>query len=185
MELVDEIDAAALSQRVAGQVAHVCAIVEQAVPADRVVSIATIEMRYQGQGSEIALERPVDASFAIDPAALRTAFTTRYQALVGFTLKDIPLDLVSVSVTAREQRTLDSNPVTPAAPQGAAQTRQVFDLNAKGHIAYRVLDRARVCPDAMLGPAILTEDQTTTLVSPGWAVHASDEGHLILERSAP
>lgn len=185
MEPLDEIDAAALSQRVAVQLAHVRAIVEEAVPADRVVTTAKIEMRYQGQGLEIVLEQPADAGFAIDSAQLEAEFITRYKALVGFVLKDIPLDLVSVSVTAREKRTLDTHPFTPAAPQDAIHKRQVFDLSAKEQITYRVLDRACLGPDVAQGPAIVTEDQTTTLVRPGWSVHASGEGHLILERSVP
>ncbi|QUJ77341.1 hypothetical protein KDD17_04890 [Sulfitobacter albidus] len=185
MEPLADIDATALSDRVTTQIAHVRAIVEEAVPADRILTTAKIEMRYQGQGLEIVLEQAADADFAIDPAQLEAEFITRYRSLVGFTLKDIPLDLVSVSVTARENRSLGTPPVTPGAQPGAPALRQVFDLGEKEHIAYRVLDRACVGRDVTQGPAIVTEDQTTTLVRPGWSVHASDAGHLVLERHAP
>lgn len=184
MEPLHTIDATALTQRVSEQVAYVRAIVEEAVPADRVTTTAKIEMRYQGQGLDIVLEYPTDDGFKIDVARIEVEFIKRYKAQVGFTLKDISLDLVSVSVTARETRKLDRHAFTPAAKAVASQERQVFDLAAHSQITYRVQERTDLGTQVMQGPTVITEDQTTTLVRPGWSVQTSGEGHLILERGA-
>ena len=183
MELLHDVEASELSQRVVDQLSYVRSIVEEAVPADRVMTTVKIELRYQGQGLEVVLEHPVGESFTLNTAPLEAEFIERYQALVGFTLKNIPIELVSVSVTAREMRALEAQPFTPAPPEGAVSTRIVFDLAAQKHIAYHILKRASVGANVTRGPAVVTEDQTTTLVRPGWSVRASGQGHLILDRS--
>lgn len=183
MELLHDVDVADLSQRVVGQLSYVCAIVGEAVPADRVMTIVKVELRYQGQGLEVVLELPADDSFTIATCQLEAEFLERYKALVGFTLKNIPVELVSVSVTAREKRALDTLPFTPAPSEDAGATRMVFDLAAQKRITYKILKRKTLGADALTGPAVVTEDQTTTLVRTGWSVRASGEGHLILDRS--
>lgn len=183
MELLHDVDVAELSQRVVGQLSYVRAIVGEAVPADRVMTIVKVELRYQGQGLEVVLEHPADNSFTIATGQLEAEFLERYKALVGFTLKNIPVELVSVSVTAREKRVLDTLPFTPAPSKDAGATRMVFDLVAQRRITYQILKRKTLGADVLTGPAIVTEDQTTTLVRSGWSVRASGEGHLILDRS--
>jgi N-methylhydantoinase A len=36
--------------------------------------------------------------------------------------------------------------------------------------------------DAFDGPAIIEQDDTTTLLMPGWRAHVDDLGNLVLER---
>ncbi|PLS21026.1 hydantoinase/oxoprolinase family protein [Neptunicoccus cionae] len=182
MALLQSVDAAGLSQRVADQLSDVRAIVEEAVPADRIDTSVKVEMRYQGQGLEIALENAAE-NFEMDVAGLEAEFVSKYEALVGFTLDNIPIELVSVSVTARERAVPKSQPFEPETGSGGVVTRQVFDLAAQEQVTYRILKRSSLGSDIIQGPAVVTEDQTTTLVRPGWNVRASDHGHLILDRS--
>ena len=183
MELLHDVDAAGLSQRVIDQLTYVRSIVGEAVPADRVTTSVKVELRYQGQGVEMVLEQPADDGFTIDAGQLEAEFISRYKAWVGFTLKNIPVELVSVSVTAREERILDTHSFVPAPAQDTGATRMVFDLTSQKRISYQILKRATLGTDVSIGPAVVSEDQTTTLVRPGWSVRASGEGHLILDRS--
>ncbi|MCZ4291501.1 hydantoinase/oxoprolinase family protein [Hoeflea alexandrii] len=183
MELLHDVNVAELSKRVVDQLSFVRGIVEEAVPADRVNTTVKVEIRYKGQGLEVVLEHPADTSFVIDAAQLEAEFIDRYKALIGFTLNNIPVELVSVSVTAREKRALSTHAFVPSAPQEAVPTRKVFDLAAQKQISYQIFKRASLGAAASHGPAVVTEDQTTTLVRPGWSVRASGEGHLILDRS--
>lgn len=182
MALLNDVDATELSRRVADQLVYVCAIVQEAVPADRIAATVKVELRYQGQGLEVALEYPSD-DFQLDGSVLEAEFIRRYKALVGFTLDNIPVELVSVSVTAREERALDRQSFVPEAGEDAAQTRQVFDLAAQKQLTYQILKRKSLGSGITQGPAVVSEDQTTTLVRPGWSVQASKDGHLILDRS--
>jgi N-methylhydantoinase A/oxoprolinase/acetone carboxylase beta subunit len=44
--------------------------------------------------------------------------------------------------------------------------------------------RRSALPDRMLsGPLVIEEMSTTTIVPPGWSVHADAQGDLILERT--
>lgn len=183
MEPLHEVDADALTHAIAAQLDHVRGIVGRAVPPERVATLVKVEMRYKGQGMELSVERGGDDGFVLDPAALEAAFVERYRAMVGFTLRDIAVELVSVSVTAREQREVAVPAAEPARAVPGDSTREVFDLNAREHLNYRVIDRAAVSCDAVAGPAVIAEAQTTTLVRPGWSVRASEPGHLVLERS--
>lgn len=183
MELLHDVDTAGLSQRVVDQLTYVRSIVGEAVPADRVTTTVKVELRYQGQGLEVVLEQLADDGFTIDAGQLEAEFMARYKALVGFTLKNIPVELVSVSVTAREERVLDTHHFAPAPSKDAGATRMVFDLTAQKRISYQILKRATLGTDVSFGPAVISEDQTTTLVRSGWSVRSSGEGHLILDRS--
>lgn len=183
MELLHHVDVVELSQRVADQLSYVRSIVGEAVPADCVSTTVKVELRYKGQGLEVVLEHPADDGFSIEAADLEAEFIEKYKALVGFTLKNISIELVSVSLTARENKALETNSFTPACNEDAASTRMVFDLSAQKKITYQVLKRASLGVNVSNGPAVVIEDQTTTLVRPGWSVRTSKEGHLILDRS--
>lgn len=184
IETLDKLDANALGQKVADHAAQVRQIVEQSIAPDRIDQSIKAELRYAGQGLEITLDLGTDVACALRPDALRAAFLDRYKALVGFNLRDIAIELVSVTVTARERKENQplQHPVAHAPTD--CQTRQVYDLTAKADLTYQIIPRSHVPTAATLGPAAITEAQTTTLVRLGWSVQAAQNGHLILERQA-
>ncbi|MEO0387021.1 MAG: hydantoinase/oxoprolinase family protein [Pseudomonadota bacterium] len=183
VEVLSAIDPAALTARVRTALKEVETIVARAAPGATIQSTVKAEMRYQGQGLEIAL--PLDMGGTEDGlGALQERFEGAYRRRIGFTLSDIAVELVSISVSARETR-------TPCGPKPQRRrdddtplgTRAVYDLAAATTLDYRVADRAAMTGRALCGPAVVTEEQTTTLVRPGWSVRRSDQGHLILERA--
>lgn len=185
MNTLDAIDVSALATRVTEQADYVREIVQEAVSPERVMISAKAEMRYQGQGLELPLDIGNIAEFITEFTTLEAKFVERYRTLVGFTLDDIPIELVSVSVTARERQELDTPPPIGApSPLGTTATRSIYDLNAKADLTYQVTDRATIGARPIQGPIVVTEAQTTTLVRPGWSVRRSDLGHLILDRTA-
>lgn len=180
---LDAINTEALTERVHQQIAYVRSIVAEAVRSERITTAIQAEMRYQGQGLELFIDLPNGEDFAASLSQLGTVFVERYKALVGFDLQNIPIELVSISVSAREalQPTsmTDQQTVTPQ----EAQTRDIYDLKAKDHLNYAVMDRSALNGRFVEGPTVISEPQTTTLVRPGWNVHRSEIGHLVLERS--
>ena len=180
---LDAINTEALTERVHQQIAYVRSIVAKAVRSEHITTAIQAEMRYQGQGLELFIDLPNGEDFAASLSQLEAVFLERYKALVGFDLKNIPIELVSISVSAREalQPTsmTDQQIVTPQ----EAQTRDIYDLKAKDHLNYAVMDRSALNGSFIDGPTVISEPQTTTLVRPGWNVHRSEIGHLVLERS--
>ncbi len=186
MEPLADLDIDALSARVTALRTEVHDIVKGAVPADRIDISVKAELRYLGQGLEVSIDLP-DGAFDAALAGLEETFRTRYKAMVGFVLDDIAVELVSLSVSARERR----EPVAPAAEKSPAaagvrndDTRAIFDLSAQTALPYRVIDREALGAEVIEGPAVVPEAQTTTLVRPGWTLVRRTPGHLILERVA-
>jgi N-methylhydantoinase A len=75
----------------------------------------------------------------------------------------------------------------PPAPIGAAAQRsQSVRDSATGVVTdWAVYDRAALAPGAALaGPAIIAEDETSTLVGPGWNAAVDAHGYILLTRGA-
>ena len=189
MAVLDEIDGQELSDRIRRQLSDVRAIVGQVVAPERISTAIKIDLRYKGQGLELCLDVEDADQLISGLPALAEAFVTRYTRSVGFALHDIPVEVVCVSVTAREQRQIGQSAAKAprvSLPDTAQQgTRGVFDLAAGCRIPYAVLERAQLTRAPRAGPAVIREAQTTTLVRPNWSVRSTDLGHLVLERDAP
>ncbi|MDA8750653.1 hydantoinase/oxoprolinase family protein [Planktomarina temperata] len=184
VEALDSIDVRALAERIDATQSYVEGIVAEAVPVGKIMITIKAELRYQGQGLDILL--PVPNGFVDAFDTLSAEFARRYQALVGFTLKDIPIELVSITVSAREVSE-QAVPVTicHASKPPPINQRLIYDLNAQGQIPYHVIERSAMDEHAHAGPAVVPEAQTTTLVRPGWSVRKDTQGHLIMERETP
>ena len=184
VQLLDEIDNTALSDRLADARITVCDIVLKAVPQERISVTAKAELRYRGQGHVISIDLQEMDGFVLNLNELGESFTSRYQSLMGLTLTDVPIELVSVSVKAQE-RQQDRNPeyVSPVPASTFLETRRIYDLIEKEALAYKVIKRNTLNDQTHTGPVVITEDQTTTLVRPGWTVRALHSGHLIVERA--
>ncbi|MEH6728489.1 MAG: hydantoinase/oxoprolinase family protein, partial [Hyphomicrobiales bacterium] len=181
---LDEIDTQALTERVHQQLESVRSIVEKAVHSDRITTVIKAELRYQGQGLELFLDLPEGGDFAVGLSKLEALFQARYKTMVGFNLNNIPVELVSISVSAREALEVNINAGPQLSPTvGDARTRNIYDLKAKQFLAYSVVDRTALDDSVVDGPAVVSEAQTTTLVRPDWTVHRLDSGDLVLERS--
>lgn len=184
METLDDIDIAKLAGRVETTLTYVRDIVGEAVPFEKIDLAVKAELRYQGQGLELSLGLPEDDSFKDGFRGLRIAFEDQYQALVGFTLKNIAIELVSMSVSARERRNIEVSAIACHPPGAKSQvTRDIYDLNARKAVPHKLIERSGLNGQIIDGPAVVPEAQTTTLIRSGWSLHKSEQGHLIMERA--
>ena len=61
-------------------------------------------------------------------------------------------------------------------------TRSVFDPSVGDWVAYEVYDRVALTDTSSInGPALIVEEQTTTLVPAGWSLCQHATGHLVIE----
>ncbi|MEU6618998.1 hydantoinase B/oxoprolinase family protein [Streptomyces parvus] len=161
------------------------------VPDSAITTRARILLRYAG----------TDAALPVDPdteAAMAEVFAAAHRARFGFTMdKPVVVETVSVEATGATgvtdtTGTLDatdgSAPATGSGPHDAPPPPvDTVDLYADGRWQRAPLHRrADLHVGATVtGPAIVAEDDATTVVDPGWQAAAAPTGHLVLTRGSP
>lgn len=183
MSRLENVDAEELELRIFDTLRQVRDVVEPATSAEAVRTSVKAELRYEGQGMEISLNLSVEAGVRAGLEALSSEFVRHYENLVGFTLEGIAIELISISVSAWEHREIvPAIEIATCEKHSRVSTRQVFDFEKRTHIDYSVVERKRMNGTTIVGPAIITEDQTTTLVRPSWSITQEAGGHLIMDR---
>jgi len=142
-------------------------------------------MRYVGQGHEIAVPlepRPLELS---DRQRLLEAFEREYRAQFGRIIPDLEAEVLSwaVNIATRVAPPKRVAPTPQCAAPAPSGRRQVLD-STTGEIMEASLYRRRdLEPGARVpGPALIVEDETTTVVAPGFEASVNAVGYLILER---
>ncbi len=179
---LEDADLAAVNALVADMTAEARAVVTEGVGDAPHVEDRRVELRYLGQGHELAVplpSRPLDRS---DLAAIRAEFEALYQRVYGLTMPDVAVECVSWSVTvATLPEHSDPLPAVAAtAAADAAGTRQIYDPAAGALVDAALYWRFDLAPGATLsGPAVIAEDETSTVVPTGF-VAAIDAGDAIV-----
>ncbi len=146
----------------------------------------TAFMRYLGQGHEIPvplLDGPLDAAAV---AAIRAAFDAEYARCYDRPVPGSDVEVMSFAVTVA---TLPQDiPDPPSSPQtvGTPRALSIRDTATGEVSAWPVLDRAALVAGTRLGgPAVIAEDETSTLVGPGWHGVVDTHGNIVLTHGAP
>lgn len=156
----------------------------QDYPGEGVVTVAA-DMRYRGQSYEI--ETPLEAEWLRhgDAGAIAAAFHAEHRRLFGHASEDAPIQMVNLRLviagTTPKPRLPELAPaIGPARPAGHVEGW--FD----GHPAQVVLyDRDGLAPGhAFDGPAIVRQDDTTTVVPPDFRVEVDAFGNLVITKRA-
>ena len=141
-------------------------------------------MRYVGQGHEISVPLPNGKLTAADAGRIREAFEAEYIHLYGRIIPGQEPEILSWTVTVAAP--IATGPV-PAALTGTVaapkpiDTRSVFDPEREESLDYAIYARNDLAPGATLhGPALIVEDQTTTVVTSTFDVSVNPLGYLML-----
>ena len=143
-------------------------------------------MRYLGQGHEIPVPLPARPLQQADIATIRAAYDAEYSRFYDRPVPGSDVEVMSYSVLV--STVPDAGPDVPLPAHRAAgprATRGVRDT-ATGEVGdWRILERGALAPGATLpGPAIIAEDETSTLVGPGWSARLDARGNLELVRES-
>ncbi|WP_030624179.1 hydantoinase B/oxoprolinase family protein [Streptomyces sclerotialus] len=147
------------------------------VPEESVTTRARVVLRYAGTDAGI----PVPLAEADGMAA---EFARVHRARYAFTM-DKPLIAEAASVEAVGAAGGTSRHRSLAADrEGALRPLDTVRMFTGGRWREtRLYRRTDLRPgDTVTGPAILVEDDATTVVDPGWQAAAGDHGHLLLTR---
>jgi 5-oxoprolinase (ATP-hydrolysing) len=184
----------------------------QGVAAARIALRRRLHVRYAGTDTALLLPWPGDPAPAAALAAARAAFESAYRQRFAFLMpgRALVIEAVSVEAVGRGERADDPAdgkrrdalaagvPAQPAAVHarvrmytGAPGTNVDAAADAGG-AAWReaaLVQREALRPgDTLDGPAVVTERNATTVVEPGWRLHAvggGEQGTLELRRVQP
>ena len=128
-------------------------------------------MRYVGQGFEIAVH--VGDSTA---EGLRRAFDGAYEQLYGRLIPGLDVEVLSWTLTLQAQR------------EGVGIHASSAHAISSGSVAeagndFRIARQDLPVGDRVVGPIAIVEDQTTTVVPPGFEARVDGYGNVILRRS--
>src|SRR5215831_13472301 len=183
---LDSFDAASVNRLFADMRAEAEAIVRRGAPAAKLVEERCAFMRYRGQGHEIAVELPVRDFTAGDRSTIRELFEAVYRRLYSRAIPGVEIEILSwviavrapaegqLSAAAREQ---------PTGPKPRAR-RPVFDPEVGEFQEVPIYWRPDLAPGARIsGPAVIAEDETSTVVSERFDARIGEFGYIELTRN--
>jgi N-methylhydantoinase A len=147
----------------------------------------TAFMRYVGQGHEIPVPLPARVLTAEDVVSVRARYDAEYTRFYDRPVPGSDVEIMSYAVVVTTV-TDDAGAVplsgeAPAVAATQAGTRMVRDTTTGEVASWSVYDRAALAPGARVaGPAIVAEDETSTLVCPGWDATVNGLGYIELTR---
>ncbi len=185
MATLDDADLTALEQVFKTVEAEaVASLVAQGVPADHAVLQRQLELRYLGQEHSLM----VAVGTTLDGDAVRAAFDDLHRHRYGHTMGN-PLQLLNVRVrgigrTSRPQ--LGTHPRGDGDPaQALLAHRDAYDFGQRAVVPFAVYDRAALEPgDTFVGPALVDEGTSTTVVPSGQRVTVDEHRYLLVTLEA-
>jgi N-methylhydantoinase A len=160
-------------------------VVRLGAPDAELVETRTAYMRYRGQGHEIGVQLPSRPFTVDDVTMLQELFDTSYMAHFTRIIPNLNVEILTWTLTLATERSLPQSGATvseSAAPIGD-ETRAMFDPASGTTVEAKLLRRDTLVPGHCLdGPAILTEDETSTVVPPNYRVMINALGEIELLR---
>jgi N-methylhydantoinase A len=159
------------------------AVVRRGAPGGKLEEKRSAFMRYRGQGHEIAVELPARAFVAADRAVLVELFEAAYRRLYSRSIPGVEVEILSwvLSLSAPAEGRLGAAAAErPSVPKPLAR-RAVFDPDTGEFIDTPVYWRSDLAPGAQIkGPAVIAEDETSTVVSPDFDARIDRFGYIEL-----
>ena len=146
-----------------------------------------VSMRYKGQGWEIPVKLP-DGNFdAFAAEGLGATFSKAYEEFFGRAIADLAIETVSWSVRVASvlepPEMLELTSATSTVE--AATTRQIFDPVSGEMADSVVVERDDLSPgDAVAGPGVIVEEQTTTVLGSHHTAVMQPDGTLLVTRGS-
>ena len=164
------------------------AIVRQAAPEAELSETRTAYMRYAGQGHEIAASLPVRDFRKDDGAILHRIFEDAYVHLYGRIIPRLDVEVLSWTLTVSAPAVDWETVADVAAGETSLKPRRhrwIFDPVKQGLVEAPEYRRRDLTPGmTVAGPALIIEEQTTTVVSSSFNAAVDGFGHIVLTRRA-
>jgi N-methylhydantoinase A len=143
------------------------------------------DMRYRGQGHELAVELPTGPFGNGDGERLRELFAARYRETYGRTIPRLRAEALTwtLSLACASEDVAEGACGSARRLVEPRSRRDVYDAQTDGFVSAGVFRREALEPgDGFVGPALIMEDQTTTWVPDGFAGAIDARRHIVLKR---
>ena len=155
-------------------------VARQGIPAARIACRRTLHVKYDGTDTTLEI------AFAAAPAPIVAEFERRYRQQYGFLMpgKALVVEAIAVEAIGRTESAADLTP-TFAPREGPLRALKTIRAYMDGEFRdAQVFDRGDLRPgDAIAGPAVIREQNATTVIEPGWRATLTPRDHIVLERS--
>ena len=161
------------------------AIVRRGAPDAGLTERRSAFMRYRGQGHEIGVQLPVREFSAADKATLTQLFETAYRRLYSRPIPRIEIEILSwvLTLSAPSEGELAKSAATKSHKPKPDGHRPVFDPGTGEFLEVPIFWRPDLEPGAELtGPAVIAEDETSTVISPLFGARIDRFGYIELIR---
>lgn len=139
------------------------------------------DMRYAGQAYELRVKLDENCR---DAASIAEAFHLEHERIYGFrdTDTDVELGTVRLAVVGVTENISQPEIAAGSGKPTCKGERPIFRFGK--WVSAGVYDRSALgAGDQIAGPAIIEQDDTTTVLLPGWSARADALGNLHLERT--
>jgi N-methylhydantoinase A len=180
------LDVAALNALRAGMRSEAEAVVRLGAPTAAVTEGWTANMRYRGQGHELTVRIPPGEMDASSAAELERLFVADYEQQFGRRIPGLDAEVLSWSLRlATVGDPIEPCPATPAHhPVEPAAHVEVVDPGSGRFEAVALYNRSDLAPGATIaGPALIVEDETTTMVTRRFSARIDALGSIVLTRT--
>jgi N-methylhydantoinase A len=147
-------------------------------------------MRYVGQRHEILVPLPDEALVTVDLARLRTTFEESYRRQFSRVIPKLEIEALSWSVIV-ETAGSEVRPAKPVAEIALAdtelsRTRPLLDPGTGHSVDARIVRRDDLEIGTTLeGPAVIVENDTSTVLPQGFRLTVNSHAYLIMTRQRP
>ena len=185
MMSLSEFDAASANRLFAEMHADAEAVVRRGQPSAELAEQRSAFMRYRGQGHEIAVELPVREFEPADRSKIAELFEAAYRRLYSRSIPGVEIEILSWVIKLSgpaEGRLAAAAMERPSDPKPRLR-RPVFDPGTGKFMDMPVYWRPDLTPGTNIkGPAVIAEDETSTIVSPNFDARIDRFGYIELRR---
>jgi N-methylhydantoinase A len=180
------LDVTALNALRAGMRSEADAVVRLGAPTAALTEGWTANMRYRGQGHELTVSIPPGEMDASSAAELERLFLADYEQQFGRRIPGLDVEVLSWSLRLATV----GDPIVPCPPtpahrlvEPAAQV-EVIDPGSGRFESVALYNRRDLTPGAIVaGPALIVEDETTTMVTRRFSARIDALGSVVMTRT--
>lgn len=182
---LDAFDAATVNATLAELETEAMAFVQAGAKDAQTTIQLTAFMRYAGQGWEIPVSLPYMTFVDADQTEILATFEAAYRTLFGRVIDGLGIEITNWSLVVASR--LPETPAVQRHDTGQAatylRTRQFFDAALRKTVDAQEVERSAMTAGRLVeGPAVIVENETTTIVTSGYRAVGQGDGSLRLIR---
>ena len=159
-------------------------VVERVSSSGSVLCHFSAYMRFVGQRHEIKIRFPSSKLTSSSVHKIRDNFLEAYRSQYSQTMPNVDMEVVGWSVTAflKQPRIKVRSKKVKSKGVRPQNTRNALDFITGKNVEHNVYSRKKLAIGSkIIGPAIIEEDQTTTLIPKNFAAQVNGYGYLVIE----